>query len=336
MSYHKWISVNLEHRYFADHRCPPVRFEPTEECRKQMRLGRLFFYPGNDGFQVFKDNRKIHEHLTPSTGKCFFDIAVYSIDGLLGNYSNLDIDYRGGRVYYIGGPLQPPPGENKPHRLTLSDGEGKEEIEAVPVLLRPGQCVIPLEEASPGDIFELVNRNNMVVKEKQVTAQTTELSLYLDTAGKRGGLYRLERNGRAAAYVYADDALYRSRPDFIIGLENRARQYHLRIAGRAVPWQYHVVARANGRKLKNLGIRNNNEKLLPGVSFERTHIDEPNKEVVFLSNKPLPLFEKGIQSIELIENGNNGAPLVPHLPNAGIASLHVKEGRWVAQIYVYI
>ncbi|MCP5108601.1 MAG: hypothetical protein GY950_34770 [bacterium] len=340
MSYQKWISVNLEHAFFADLRCPLLKLELTDDCREQMRRRGQFFYPMPNGFFIFQDTSKIKDDQNGSETSCFFDIAVYPEDGLFGNYSNLELDYRRGAVYYIGNSLKTGPDNGK--RLTLTDRASGGEIEGVPVLIKPEQFVISLAEAASGDTFRLLDRSNAVVKEQQVKEKNGGAGLYADVSGRSAGLYSLEKNGAVTAYFYADDSLYNKKPAFIIGIEavwkkDAAMQtYDIRIANRVVSWEYHVFARANGRKLKNLEIKNNNEKLLPGVSFEQVRLDEERKEAVFVSNTDVPIAEKAYQSIELIEKGNNGTPLVPHMPNAGISTLHVKEGKWVSQMYVYI
>ena len=347
MSYQKWISVKLGHSYFADGRCPSMRFEPTDDCREQMRRSRQFFFPTPNGFFIFQDTTKIKENQSGNAESCFFDIAVYPTDTLFANYSNLEIDYRQGRVYYIGNTLKSSTDKSKDKKLTLTDREAGQEKEAVPVILEPKQFVISLQEAAPGDTFKLLDKSNAVVKEQQVKDNTDGSALYADVKGKSAGLYSLERNNEITTCFYADDSLYNTKPAIIIGIEavfpgdkeeqsTTVQSYDIRAASRAISWEYHVIARANGRKLKNLEIKNNNEKLLPGVSFEQVRIDEERQEAVFVSNKTVPLSERAYQSIELIEKGNNGTPLVPHLANAGISSLHVKEGKWVSQIYVYI
>lgn len=337
----------MGHSYFADGRCPSMRFEPTDDCREQMQRSGQFFYPIPNGFFIFQDTDKVKEDQSSDAESCFFDIAGYPVDALFANYSNLEIDYRQGRVYYIGNTLKSSADESKDKKLTLTDGKGEQEVEAVPVFLEPKQFVILLDEAAPGDTFKLLDKSNAVVKEQQVKDNTDGAALYADVKGKSAGIYYLERNNEISACFYADDSLYHTKPAFIIGIEavfprdkeegnTMAQNYDIRAASRAISWEYHVIARLNGRKLKNLEIRNNNEKLLPGISFEQVRIDEERKEAVFVSSKTVPLSEKAYQSIELIEKGNNGTPLVPHLPNAGISSLHVKEGKWVSQIYVYI
>jgi len=347
MSYKKWISVNLEHSYFADGRCQMLRFEPTGDCREQMRRGQQFFYPMPNGFFIFKHTDKTKENQSSTAGSCFFDIAVYSADPLFGNYSNLEIDYRQGRVYYIGNTLKSSTGKSKEKVLTLTDRQEGKEVEAVPVLLRPKQFVISLDKAAAGDTVKLLDKNNAVVEELQVKDKNKGTSLYADVSRKSAGIYSLEINNRVTAYFYADDHLYNIKPALIIAVEadspgggdkdnTAVLKYDIRAAGRNVSWQYHVFARENRRKLKNLEIRNNNEKQLPGVTFQQAQIDEERKEAVFVSNQPIPLTERPYQSIELIEKGSSGTPLIPHLPNADISSLHVKEGKWVSQIYVYI
>jgi hypothetical protein len=312
-----------------------------------MRRNGQFFFPLPNGFFIFKDAAQIKKDQSGSGETGFFDIAVYSRDGLFGNYSNLEIDYRKGAIYYVGNTLKSGADKNKEKRITLTDREGGKEVEAVPVLLEPKQFVISLDNAVPGDTFRLLDKGNTVVEEQQVKDKTSGASLYVDVKGKSAGIYRLEKNNQITAYFYADDMLYNKKPALIIGIEavipvgagkekSDVQTYDIRIASRAVYWQYHVVGRTNGRKLSNLEIRNNNEKLLPGVKFEPVRIDEESKEAVFVSNKPVPIWEKAIQSIELIEKGNNGTPLVPHLANADISSLHVKEGKWESRIYVYI
>lgn len=347
MSYQKWISVNLEHGYFADGKGPSMRFEPIDDCREQMQRSGQFFFPTPNGFFIFQDTTKIKENQSGNAESCFFDIAVYPTDALFANYSNLEIDYRQGRVYYIGNTLKSSTDKSKGKKLTLTDREGGQEKEAVPVILEPEQFVISLNKAAPGDTFKLLDKKNSVVKEQQIKKKTDDAALYADVRGKSAGIYYLEKNNQVTACFYADDSLYNTRPAFIIGIEavypgnkeegdTTVQKYSIRAASRGVSWEYHVIARANGRKLKNLEIRNNNEKLLPGVSFEQVRIDEERQEAVFVSSKTVPLSEKAYQSIELIEKGSNGTPLVPHLANAGISSLHVKEGKWVSQIYVYI
>ncbi len=342
MNYQKWISVNLEHNYFADHRCPPMRFEPTGDCGEQMRRRGQFFYPTANGFFIFQDTDKIKESQPGTAEPCFFDIAAYSTDPLLGNYSNLEIDYRRGSVYYVAAPLKNSEDKSKEKRLTLSDRDGNIQIEAVPVLLKPKQFVISPENAAAGDTFRLLDRNDTVVKEQQVKDTTAGFSFYADVGGRSAGLYRLEKNGTTASYFYADDTSNNTKPAFIIGIEanwtgeTAVQAYNIHIAPRTVSWQYHVIARANGRKLTNLEITNNNEKLLPGISFEQVRVNEESREVVFVSNTPVPMSERAYQAIELSEKGNNGTPLIPHLPNADISTLHVIEGKWVSQIYVYI
>jgi hypothetical protein len=347
MSYQKWISVNLEHVYFADGRCSSMQFGPTDDCRKQMRRKGQFFFPVPNGFFIFQDTTQIKNNQNSSDESSFFDIAVHSRDGFFGNYSNLEIDYRKGKVYYVGSTLKTGSDNSTEKRITLSDPVSGKEVEAVPVFLEPKQFVISLDNAAPGDTFKLLDKNNTVVEQRQVKDKTSGASLYVDVKRKNAGIYSLEKNNNISAYFYADDMLYNTKPALIIGIEaafptgtgkekTGVQTYDIRIANRSVYWQYHVIGRTNGRKLNNLEIRNNNEKLLPGVKFEQVRIDKERQEAVFVSNKPVPIWEKAFQSIELIEKGNNGTPLVPHLANADISSLHVREGEWVSQIYVYI
>jgi hypothetical protein len=323
-----------------------MQFGPTDDCRDRMRRNGQFFFSMPNGFFIFKDTTQIKKNQSSSGESSFFDIAVYSLDMLFGNYSNLEIDYRKGRVYYVGSTLKSSADKSKEKRITLSAPESGKEVEAVPVFLEPKQFVISLDNAVPGDTFKLLDRSNTVVEEQQVKDKTSG-ALYVDVSRKSAGIYSLEKNNHITAYFYADDMLYNTKPAFIIGIEATfpvdpgkekidVQTYDIRIANRAVLWQYHVIGRTNGRKLNNLEIKNNNEKLLPGVRFEQVRIDEERKEALFVSNQPVPILEKAFQSIELIEKGNNSTPLVPHLANADISSLHVKEGKWVSQIYVYI
>jgi hypothetical protein len=347
MSYKKWISVNLEHGYFADNRCPSLRFEPTNDCEEQMRRGGQFFYAMPNRFLILLDTDKIKKDQNSAGENCFIDIAMYSRDPLFGSYSNLEIDYRQGRVYYIGNTLKSSTDETEEKSLILTDRQEDKKHQAVPVLLKPKQFVISIDNAAPGDTLKLLDKNNAVVEETQVKDKTAGTSLFVDVSRKRAGIYSLETNNRVTAYVYADDMLFNTKPALIIGIEAPCPgggdidnpvvlEYDIHAAGRAVSWEYRVIARGNGRKLKNLEIKSSNEKSLPGVSFEQVRIDEERKEAVFVSNKPIPLSERPYQSIELIEKGNSGTPLIPHLPNADISSLHIKEGKWMSQIYVYI
>jgi len=341
MSYKKWITVSLEHSYFADGNCRKLRFEPTGDCRERMRRGKQFFYPLPNGFIIFKDPDLTKENLPGTAANCFFDIAVYSADPLFGRYSNLEIDYRQGRVYYIGNTLEPGPG-NSEKRLTLSNRQEGLELEAVPVLLKPGQFVIPLDGAAPGGTARLLDKNNAVVRELQVNDKNNGASLSVDVSRKGAGIYSLEINGIITGHFYVDDGLVNTRPAMIIGIaangeeKDAVQRYDILAASRAVTWEYHVFAYENRRKLDNLEIRNNNEKILPGVSFPPVRSDEEQKEAVFVSNRPIPLSERPVQSIELIEKGSSGSPLVSHLPNAGIDTLHYKEGKWISRINVYI
>lgn len=267
MSYQKWITVNVEHSYFSDGRCHNLRFEPTTDCRKKMRRSGNFFYPTPIGFIIFKETANIKENVKSTTGGCVFDIEVYSTDGFFASYSNLEIDYRQGKIYYVGSPSKPGADKSKEKRLTLVERDSGKEVEAVPVTLK------------------------------------------------------LRQNVKTA---------------FIVSIDDTRRDYNIRVASRPVSWEYHVIANENHRKLNQLAIRNNNEKLLPGLLFKQTRIDEQRKEAVFISSQPIPLTERPYQSIELIEKNSSGTPLIPHLPNADISSLHVKEKKWAAKIYVYI
>ncbi|HLP59250.1 MAG TPA: hypothetical protein VK186_10490 [Candidatus Deferrimicrobium sp.] len=335
MNYEKYISVTLEHSYFADGKCPSLWFEPTEDCSIQMNRHKLLFYHLPQGFIILTDTDNLIKKQAAALESLLFDTAVYSQDRFFGNYSNLEIDYRQGRVYYVGTALKTGPA-SPGKRITLSvPGIGRE-IEAVPVQLKPKQFVISLENAAPGDTFKLLDRNNTMLCNHHINETGRGTLFYVDAVNKPPGLYSLQKNDTITGYFYLDDLLCRTKPAFIIGIDATSPNYHLRIANRAVTWQYHVIARSNGRKLKNLEILNNNEKQLPGISFPLVRLDETLNEAIFESNMPIPVSEKAYQSIELIEKDSSGTPLIPHLANAGISTLHVKEGKWVARIYVHI
>ena len=349
MSYRKCISVSLEHRYFADLRCPAVTFEVAPHCRSTMRRRRQHFYPTPGGFHIFKSGESTDSGKEQETDDVY-DIAVYPADSRFGNYSNLDIDYRGGSVYYIGSRLKTGPADGTEKRITMTAGktshitfdttsdmtQAEAQVEAVPVLLRPMQFVIPLEPAETGDTFQLLDSFGHMAEQQRIGDKVSGAALFADLSRKTPGLYTLRRNQTDVAWFYADDTLHRKKPAFIISVDAASSHYNIRIANRPVSWEYHVIARSNGRKLNNLHIRNNNDKLASLVNFEQVRVHQQRMEVVFVSSHPVPLSEKAFQSIELIEKGANGAPLVPHLANADIASLHVRDGKWVARIYVYI
>jgi hypothetical protein len=341
MNYEKYICVTLEHGYFADGKCPSLWFEPTEDSSIQMNRNKLLFYHLPQGFVILADTDNLKKKQADAAASAtsvaglFFDIAVYSQDKLFGNYSNLEIDYRQGSAYYIGTPLKTGPA-NPEKRITLMVPGNEGEIEAVPVQLKPKQCVIALENVAPGDMFKLLDRNNTLLCHHHINETGRGTLFYVDAVNKTPGLYSLLKNDTITGYFYLDDLLCRTKPAFIIGIDSISRNYHLRIANRAVTWEYHIIARSNGRKLKNLEIRNNNVKQLPGISFPLVRLDEILNEAIFESNMPIPLSEKAYPSIELIEKGSSGAPLIPHLANAGISALHVKDEKWEARIYVHI
>ena len=65
-------------------------------------------------------------------------------------------------------------------------------------------------------------------------------------------------------------------------------------------------------------------------------VDEKKREIVFLSDKPIPMTEKGYLDIELNEAQGSGHPLIANLPNPGLSSVKYKENKWISDIFVYI
>jgi hypothetical protein len=343
--YRECISVNLVHGYFLDGKSNGFRFIPMEKSRKRDRAGSAVLYPRENGFHIL---RVTTGRISPKDDEVkVFDIAAYAKDPLLGNYSNLEPDQKRGNVYYIGNWLKNTEETGKDRRLTLKEQGGASQWEAVQVVLQPGKFVISPQGAAPGDVFRLKNRKNIVIKQWTVKSKTSPASFYVDTGNQGRVFLLLEKNNKPAARYYADDRLYKCPPLFIAGMElprpgdgkNDAREpksYDLEIATRAVTWQYHVTARSNGKRIKNLQIQNNSGKQLSGITFTAKHIDEQQGLAVFASNRPIPLTEKSHKSIELVEAGSSSTPLIPHLPSAGISSLHFIQNQWVAQMYVYI
>jgi hypothetical protein len=345
IKYRQCISVKLVHGYFQDGKSNGFHFKPVEENRKRERPGAIVCCPGENGFSILE---------IPGAGSSpgnaevkVFDIAAYSKDPLLGNYSNLETDQRSGKVYYIGNGLKNAPENGSDKRLTLSRQHDNNTWEAVQVLLQPREFVISPREVAPGDVFTLKNIKNTVTHQWTVKNNHSANSFYVKTHAQHPGFFLLEKNNEPAACYYADDRLYLYPPLFIAGMALPAvrdekngiiesKDYILEIAPRAVTWQYHVKVRANGKRIKNLQVRDNSGKQLASITFAVKHIDEQESMVVFASNRPIPLTEKPYKSIELIETGNSSTPLIPHLPNAGISSLHFVQNQWVAQMYVYV
>ncbi|MCP5047603.1 MAG: hypothetical protein GY940_10550, partial [bacterium] len=251
MKYSKWLNIHLTHGYFADGRETSFQFVPTQDCEKQLKLYRFLFRSTDFGFAILEDSEKEQENNREKT--VFFDIAVYARDPYFPTYSNLDIDYMEGKVYYIGNRLKNETGETGANGLTLEDRQSGETFEAVRVLLQPKRFTF-YAEAAPGDTFKLTDKQNNPVRQwkiedKEGTGGTT--GFYADVSSKPAGILTLYKNGDTAAHFYADDRLYHHKPAFITGLgvpppgtepkgPQRLRQYDIRVASRSVSWNYHV------------------------------------------------------------------------------------------------
>lgn len=360
MKLKKWISVQMEHDYFATGRCHCLRTVPTQACEKRMRRDSLLFYKLPGGYIIFKNDDA--QQSAPPADPGTIDIAVYG-EPLLSSFSNLDIDARNRKTYYIGNFNIPGTGEdssgsgNGRKRITLLDRGGGNQWVAVAARLTPKRFAITFEEPPGNKTIQLVNRENKVVKTWSGAETASSTSLALDLGAAPPGLYTLLKNREVINRFYCDDQLHANHetPVFISGIqpppeqseqsgqsqqggaeEGTARHYDIRIHGRPVTWKYHIIARANGRKLNNLQVKNNNPKALPGIAFEKIPMESDEKQLTFISSKPIPISQKAYQSVQLIDKGSNGTPLIPHLPNADLASLHKKEGKWESWIYVYI
>ncbi|MCP5047242.1 MAG: hypothetical protein GY940_08725, partial [bacterium] len=178
-----------------------------------------------------------------------------------------------------------------------------------------------------------------------VTEDGSPPGFYVDVSRLPAGILTLEKNGQVLEYFYTDDELMDDKPVFIMGLgpfpvmeteTAELRRFRVRINGRSVFWHYYIYSNLNGRRPASLKIVNRNQKLLPGIKFELKHNDENIKRALFLSQVPIPMSEAAYKSIELIEEGSEGLPLIPNLPNAAVSSLRFKQCRWVSEIFVYI
>lgn len=343
MKYQKIISLDLVHGYFASGEATPFRFEPTQDCEKLLRRFSLRLRATGRDFIIVKDIHDIREPLTLED--YFFDIALYPGDDHLPIYSDLDIDFRERRVYYLENST-PGKGQDINKNLTMVDHGTDKTFEAVRVILKPKKFMFSID-AAPGDTIRLADKKNRTVKEWDIEDSQGATTLYADVSRKPSGIFRVERNNTAAACYYADDHLYKEKPVVILGIhlsladlkenENYAsREYEVNIANRSIYWRYHVFVKSDGRKLGNLRIDNNNQKLLPGITFKGETIDEERKEMVFVSSKPIPMSERGYVDIELNEKETKGRPLIPNLPNPDISAVKYKDGKWFSDIFVYI
>ncbi|MCP5049029.1 MAG: hypothetical protein GY940_17800 [bacterium] len=344
MKYIKYLSLHLTHDYFANSSGNVPRFVPTEDCQKQIRRNSLLFRTQPNGFTILADSDQAPDQ--PEGAGTFFDIAVYWPDPLFASYSNLDIDYRAGNIYYIGNSIDGGDFQQGGKRISLTDRRSAETFQAVPVRIQPKAFVFPVQAAT-GDSFVLKDKTNRIVRQWDIEGEEVPEALYADVKRGPAGIFILEKNGNVIQYFYADDTLYKEKPVFIIGIgplsidvneagKSRPPEYQIRIAARSVFWFYYVYATLNGRKLANLRVENNNPKLLEGITFDRQPIDEQYKRVIFTSGSPIPLMEKAYKSIQLTEEGNSRTPLIPNLPNADMSSLRNKDGKWYSEIFVYI
>lgn len=343
MNYKKWLSLQVEHDYFTDLKCPPPGFTTGKTCDGIIRRNGLRFFGMPDGYlflydpdfpeQPGQDNKRANLYL---------DVALSVPDPMFVNYSNLDIDFRRGLVYYIGNH-----GSGESAGLTLNqlnENQSVKSWQGAPVWLKPEQFVFTVTDAKPGEIIRLLDRDGNEANQWTIKEKKQSVSFLADTKGD-AGLYLLEKNGKITSRFYADDRYYAARPAVIIGLqavlpegEEQAGPhfFNLRIAAREASWKYHVKSRNNSKQYKNLQVRTANSKRLSGVTFAREQDSGTGEETVFVSNAPLPIRQQPYTAIELVDEDGGATPLIPHLPNAGVSTLHYIQGKWESWIYVYI
>jgi len=350
MNYLPLLSVEFIHNYFSSGKCKPFRFELSRDCEKQMRYFSQVFRFNETQFTTLKDFEKVRALPDGTVNEdYFFDIAVYPVDSQFSVYSGVEASFRHRISYYLS-PSEKAKVNSKDSQLFTLQLQGAEEevlYEAVQVILKPAKFDIVID-AVPGDSFKLLDKKNNTVN--QWTIQETgqgKFSAYIDASKASNGFLELEKNGATVARYYADDGFFKSRPPFILGFDFSLASlkkgesylvlnYKIRFASRPVFWIYHVIVKGNNRKLESLSIVNNNEKMLPGVTFPRSRIDEKEAQVEFISDRPLPLTDKGYIDIELVDSESIGRPLVVNLPNPSLSSIRCKESKWISDIFVYI
>lgn len=348
MNHKKLMGVNVVHRYFAQGMGTAFRFEPVKPCEELCRRFSLRGLSGMANLSLMGQEKygevNWEQQLKGAGG---FDYAVYATDPLFLAYSNLDIDYKAKRVYYLsndGSQVKGTRGDTKQSAGTgplLHDIRGGKTYEGVKVEIKTNRFKIILEPGSTG-LYKLINGQNETVEQRNCAKLQGRLCLNIEAAG-----YLELRNGKTVvARYYADDCLFFQPPFCILDLvyegetkEKTALLYELEVENRQVYWKYKIYARSNGtngRKLNDFFIVNNNEKLLQGIRFNSEALDEQEHWIVFASDQPIPMIEKGYTGIELNEKGNSEYTLIPHLPNPDIASVKKTEDRWVSDIFVYV
>lgn len=304
MKYRKILSLHLIHDYFDGKKGRPFRFEITEDSEKQYRYYAQLIRDTDNGFFVLKNIDKIRDF--EAGEHYFFDVAVYPSDNLFACYSDLEIDYKKGKVYYLSNVIGGQRGVGKKAKKgKAKDGEssgihmtvlgGDESVDAVPVQLVPKQFNIPVD-TSPGDIFKLLNKKNEAVKEWTIGSKIEVTEFYADMGRMDSGVYQLEKNGDIVSRYYADDRFCMDKPALVVGISLSLRQlqegdrylpreYEIRMASRSVYWRYLVSSVVNGRKIENLRIENNNKKGLPGVKFPRESVSEEKRSRLLIRRR---------------------------------------------------
>ncbi len=339
MTYIPYLTLTLFHRYFATRIAPAIRFIPTQDCQNLMTLYSQLFRSTPNSIVFLAE--------TPFANS-FFDIAVYADDPLFTTYSNLDNDYARRQIYYISN-LNPAPADSlQPLTMQQQNSANMTSFAAIPIQLQPKQfdCQVL---AAQNDVLTLKDKTNTPIKQWRIqdTQGTSQLSV--DVRHQTGGLLVLEKNGTPTAYYYADDQLCREKPVFIAGIQlppsndstATPSQFAITIASRPVFWYYHVCNKFNKRNPQDLLILINNPQLLesvPNLTFTPLSpaYPDPKDSRLFAAAVPIPLSEKSYEAIELTDTKADGAVLIPHLPNPALSSLHLKEGRWLAEIFVYV
>jgi hypothetical protein len=278
MRYEKILSVGLTHRYFSAGGADRFRFLPSADCERRMKPHKVIFRETGQGFVLLGRVDKNIKGKNDDETEIVWNIAVFCDDYNLVNYSDLDIDYKNRKIYYLSNQRK---SDNK--SLVLNDTVSGEEYGSR--LLDWGADGVDISNFHHDVPFCILG-----------------LRLPLSTGAK------------AAA----------------------PREYRIELANRSVYWRYHVFTGNNGGRLDNIAVENNNRKLPAGINFKAKEIDETQKKTVFMSNKPVPMRDRGYIDIELKEKENGDRVLIPNLPNADVSTVRYRDKKWISDIFVCI
>ena len=366
MKYHKRFSLHFNHRYFNNESDTPeelLRFEPILPMETPKPSGKLFLRKEACGFAILdrveekgfdesnqNQSSSLSSQSSPSSPVQFIDTAIYPNDTHFHSFSNLDINYKNGEVFYIGNhpETQAQTGEEK--QILLTDLNSNTQFTSIKIWLRSKQCIFPIESGSWKQ-YTLKDRTGFIIKTWHYADNEKAVQLSIDLSQWSAGLYYLQKDEDIIHWFYVSDALMNKeeRPAIIagIGLESIdtgeeaskspvVGNFTVEIFSRTVFWHFHVLVRSNHRDLSQLAIVNKNKKQLKDIQFNQEQINEMLKEVVFTGNTAIPLSEEGFKDLELVETPTPNVPLIPHLPNADITSLHMENNQWISKIYVNI